>query len=542
MANNRQPLGIELVKRGIVSQQDIENALEFQRTHPSEKLGDILFEQNATGDVEGLLKNIGEILDEKTIMLTNYDIQVNVFDYISSDLMKQYLAVPFEVGEGTIKVCFASSNDKSAVDSVRMLMLNKGLVMEGYITFRPVIEKIIRQLTTGSIKIDEDTNVTTIVDNIIRKAMEMRASDIHIEPMEDCVRVRYRIDGKMVEIVKIDKEKQTQIINRLKSLSNMHQEKQEAQDGRIVAYSDYNIRSSSQPNIFGEKFVLRLLKKNNTIKSIFELGYPNDEKLFHKAFNRRNSITIIAAPTGEGKTTTLYSAISYLNKPDVNITTIEDPVEIRIPGLNQIEIDNVKTTFAGALRTVLRQDPNIILLGEIRDQETAEIAIQASQTGHYVLSTIHTLDAIETITRLRKIGISNYDLSSCIASTISQRLVRRLCPHCKKERPFNEKEKQFIKNIGDKYKVDFDIDNAVTYDPVGCEECNNTGFYDRIAIFETLIFTDSIKKLIAENASIFDLKEKALEQGYKPLIVEGIKRVLDGTTTMDELDDKLVIY
>ena len=542
MANNRQPLGIELVKRGIVSQQDIENALEFQRTHPSEKLGDILFEQNATGDVEGLLKNIGEILDEKTIMLTNYDIQVNVFDYISSDLMKQYLAVPFEVGEGTIKVCFASSNDKSAVDSVRMLMLNKGLVMEGYITFRPVIEKIIRQLTTGSIKIDEDTNVTTIVDNIIRKAMEMRASDIHIEPMEDCVRVRYRIDGKMVEIVKIDKEKQTQIINRLKSLSNMHQEKQEAQDGRIVAYSDYNIRSSSQPNIFGEKFVLRLLKKNNTIKSIFELGYPNDEKLFHKAFNRRNSITIIAAPTGEGKTTTLYSAISYLNKPDVNITTIEDPVEIRIPGLNQIEIDNVKTTFAGALRTVLRQDPNIILLGEIRDQETAEIAIQASQTGHYVLSTIHTIDAIETITRLRKIGISNYDLSSCIASTISQRLVRRLCPHCKKERPFNEKEKQFIKNIGDKYKVDFDIDNAVTYDPVGCEECNNTGFYDRIAIFETLIFTDSIKKLIAENASIFDLKEKALEQGYKPLIVEGIKRVLDGTTTMDELDDKLVIY
>ena len=542
MANNRQPLGIELVRRGIVSQQDIENALEFQRTHPSEKLGDILFEQNATGDVEGLLKNIGEILDEKTIMLTNYDIQVNVFDYISSDLMKQYLAVPFEIGEGTIKVCFASSNDKSAVDSVRMLMLNKGLVMEGYITFRPVIEKIIRQLTTGSIKIDEDTNVTTIVDNIIRKAMEMRASDIHIEPMEDCVRVRYRIDGKMIEIVKIDKEKQTQIINRLKSLSNMHQEKQEAQDGRIVAYSDYNIRSSSQPNIFGEKFVLRLLKKNNTIKSIFELGYPDDDKLFHKAFNRRNSITIIAAPTGEGKTTTLYSAISYLNKPDVNITTIEDPVEIRIPGLNQIEIDNVKTTFAGALRTVLRQDPNIILLGEIRDQETAEIAIQASQTGHYVLSTIHTLDAIETITRLRKIGISNYDLSSCIASTISQRLVRRLCPHCKKERPFNEKEKQFIKNIGDKYKVNFDIDNAVTYNPVGCEECNNTGFYDRIAIFETLIFTDSIKKLIAENASIFDLKEKALEQGYKPLIVEGIKRVLDGTTTMDELDDKLVIY
>ena len=257
---------------------------------------------------------------------------------------------------------------------------------------------------------------------------------------------------------------------------------------------------------------------------MFELGYPNDEKLFKKAFDRRNSITIIAAPTGEGKTTTLYSAISYLNKPDVNITTIEDPVEIRIPGLNQVEIDNVKTTFVGALRTVLRQDPNIILLGEIRDQETAEIAIQASQTGHYVLSTIHTIDAIETITRLRKIGISNYDLSSCIASTISQRLVRKLCPHCKKERPFRENEKEFIRKISDEYQMNFDIENAITYEPVGCDECNNTGFFDRTAIFETLIFTDEIKRLIADNATTFEIKKMALEQGYRPLIVEGIKK------------------
>lgn len=542
MANNKQPLGIELVRRGIVTQENIENALEFQKTHPDEKIGDILYEQNATANVNGLLECIGEVLNEKTIMLTTYDIQINTLDYISNDLMKQYLAVPFDIVNGTIKVCFASSNDESTIDSVRMLMLNKGLVMEEYITFKPIIQKIIRQLTAGSLSINEEANVTTVVDNIIRNAMEMRASDIHIEPMEDCIRVRYRIDGKMIEIVKIDKEKQTQIVNRLKSLSNMHQEKKEAQDGRITSYPDYNIRSSSQPNIYGEKFVLRLLKKNSTIKSIFDLGYPKDESLFKKAFNRRNSITIIAAPTGEGKTTTLYSAISYLNKPDVNITTIEDPVEIRIPGLNQVEIDNVKTTFAGALRTVLRQDPNIILLGEIRDRETAEIAIQASQTGHYVLSTIHTIDAIETITRLRKIGISNYDLSSCIASTISQRLVRKLCPHCKKERPFNEKEKNFIKSVENKYHIDFNVDSAVTYEPVGCEECNNTGFYDRIAVFETLIFTDEIKELIANDASTYEIRKVALEQGYRPLIVEGIKKVVEGITSMDELDDRLVIY
>ena len=542
MANNRQPLGIELVKRGIVSRDDIEKALEFQETHPKEKLGDILYEQNATPDTDGLLRNIGEILNEKTIMLTTYDIQVNTLDYISNDLMKKYLAVPFEASDGMIKVCFASSNDRSAVEAVRMLMLNRGLVMESYITFRPIIEKIIKTLTNGEVKIDGETNVTTVVDNIIRKAMDMRASDIHIEPMEDCVRVRYRIDGKMIEIAKIDKEKQTQITNRLKALSNMHQEKQEAQDGRIVEYQDYNIRSSSQPNIYGEKFVLRLLKKNSTIKNMFELGYPNDEKLFKKAFDRRNSITIIAAPTGEGKTTTLYSAISYLNKPDVNITTIEDPVEIRIPGLNQVEIDNVKTTFVGALRTVLRQDPNIILLGEIRDQETAEIAIQASQTGHYVLSTIHTIDAIETITRLRKIGISNYDLSSCIASTISQRLVRKLCPHCRKPRKFSDEEKEIIKKIGEKYNVEFNIEDEMTYDPVGCDQCNQSGYFDRIGIFETLLFTDKIKEMVVNGDSTIHIRKEALSENYKPLVIEGIRKVIDGITTLQEINSKLLFY
>lgn len=248
----------------------------------------------------------------------------------------------------------------------------------------------------------------------------------------------------------------------------MHQEKQEPQDGRIIMYPDYNIRVSSQKNINGEKFVLRLLKKDTTIKGLFDLGYPRDPKLLKDAFDKRNSITVIAAPTGEGKTTTLYSVIDYLDKPEINITTIEDPVEIRIPGLNQIEIDP-KTTFAGSLRTVLRQDPDIILVGEIRDQETAEIAMQAGQTGHYVLSTIHTLNAIEVVSRLRKMNISNYDISSTLATSISQRLVRKLCTNCRREREFTEQEKEIITKIGNKYGVEFNLDNAKTYDAVGCE-------------------------------------------------------------------------
>ena len=235
----------------------------------------------------------------------------------------------------------------------------------------------------------------------------------------------------------------------------MYQEKHEDQDGRIIKYPDYNIRVSSQKNIYGEKFVLRLLKKNQNIKSLYDLGFPKDKSV-RGCFEKRNSVTVMGAPTGEGKTTSLYSIINDLNRPEINITTIEDPVEIRIPGLNQIEMDS-KTTFASSLRTILRQDPDVILVGEIRDKETAEISMQAGQTGHYVLSTIHTIDAVEVITRLRKLGISNYDIASTLATTASQRLVRRLCPECAKEREFNPEELEIIKKVEDKYDIKFDL-------------------------------------------------------------------------------------
>lgn len=298
---------------------------------------------------------------------------------------------------------------------------------------------------------------------------------------------------------------------------------------------------SSQPNVYGEKFVLRLLKKNENIKNIFDLGFPLTEDELKKSINKRNSITIIAAPTGEGKTTTLYSIIDYLNRPEINITTIEDPVEIRIDGLNQIEID-ARSSFSGALRTVLRQDPDIILVGEIRDKETGEIAIQAGQTGHYVLSTIHTIDAIEVITRLRKMGLSDYDIASTLATSISQRLVRRLCPKCKKERKFNEEEKRIITAIAKRYGVEFDL-SRTTYDAIGCKYCNNTGYYDRIGIFEILDLTDEIKESIMNGKSSLDIKRQALQDSnYKPLVVDGIKKIIEGHTNLEELNRRLLIY
>ena len=537
----RQPLGIELVRRGIVNQEDISEALDYQKNHTKEKLGDILNELKLA-DSRKLLEAMGEILGEKAIYLTDTDIRIDITKFMSLDIARETKAIPFDIENGVIKVCFADTSNKQKVESVRLLMLNKGLVMEKYITFKANIEEVLRTISSVSTDtIDTDATGTKIVDNIIRSGMAKRASDIHVEPLEDSIRVRYRIDGRLFTVAKIDKEKQSQIIGRLKAISNMHQEKQEPQDGRIIMYPDYNIRVSSQKNIYGEKFVLRLLKKDTDIRGLFELGYPEDEKLLKDAFDKRNSITVIAAPTGEGKTTTLYSVINYLDRPEINITTIEDPVEIRIPGLNQIEIDS-KTTFAGSLRTVLRQDPDIILLGEVRDEETAEIAMQAGQTGHYVLSTIHTINAIEVISRLRKMKVSNYDIASTLATSISQRLIRKLCPYCKKEREFTEEEKRIIQEIAQKYNVKFDLSNAKTFDAIGCEKCNQSGYYERIGIFETLLITDPIKDLIVKNASTLEIREEAYKEGYKPMIVEGIKKIISGVTTLEELNSKLLFY
>lgn len=536
----RQPLGIELVKRGIVTEEDIARALDYQKTQPGKKIGDILNILKVC-DPYVLIDAMGEILEEKAIYLREADIKVNMLDYISMDLAKASKAIPFEVGGGKIKVCFADTSNRKNVETIRLLLLNKGLIMDKYITFETNIEEILSSLEGNSESIDVNADVSGFIDSVIKSAMEKRASDIHIEPLQKSLRIRYRIDGQLITATVVDNEKQSQIIGRLKAISNMHQEKQESQDGRIIMYPDYNIRVSSQRNIYGEKFVLRLLKKNEDVKEIFALGFPRDEKLLKEAFNKKNSITVIAAPTGEGKTTTLYSIIDYLNRPEINITTIEDPVEIRIDGLNQIEIDN-KTTFPGALRTVLRQDPDIILVGEIRDKETAEIAMQAGQTGHYVLSTIHTINSIEVVTRLRKMGISNYDIASTLATSVSQRLVRKLCPNCRKERDFTAEEKEIIREIGEKSGVTFDFEGKKTYDAVGCKKCHNSGYYDRIGIFEVLILNDKIRTLISNNASVLEIKEAAMEEGYLPLVIDGLNKVLNGITNLDELNNKLALY
>lgn len=541
----RQPIGVELVKRGIVTENDVQTALIEQKKSPNKKIGEILKEMNVC-DQRTLIQAIGDILGVKGVILTKESVQIDILDYISIEMAKRYHVVPFGLENGKIKVCFSDVTNRRNFEAVKMLMLNRGLVIDPYVSFISSIDDILDDLggsaATDNMKaMGEESNITELVDSIIKTAMKKRTSDIHIEPQKDEIRVRYRIDGELFVATTIAIEKLPQIVGRLKAISNMHQEIQESQDGRILLYDDYNIRVSSQRNVYGEKFVLRLLKKNNSIQSIFDLGYPGTPEDLDKSINKRNSITLIAAPTGEGKTTSLYSMLDYLNKPNINVTTIEDPVEIRIPGLNQIEVDP-KSTFSDNLRTILRQDPDIILVGEIRDKETAEIAMQAGQTGHYVLSTIHTIDAVEVITRLRKIGISDYDISSTLATAISQRLVRKICPNCRKERPFNDQEKKIITSIGEKYGIKYDLDNAVTYDAVGCAKCNHSGYAGRIACFEILNLDEETKELIMNGASSIEIRKCALKGTYRPLLVDGINKVVKGITTLDELNRKSRVF
>lgn len=542
MAGKKVPLGIELVKRKVATEADVKEAIRYQKEHPNTKIGEALAEIG-TIDEKKLVQAMSEILGEKVIIMRPELVNINISKYISIDTAKKNKVIPFDEINGKVKVCFADVNDPKIVEQIRLMLLHSGYSMEKYISFS---NKIMSTLESLEVDTTEDfgastKDITKMVDTIIKTGMEKRASDIHIEPMEKDIRVRYRVDGDMITVARIGKENQSQMIGRLKAISNMYQEKTESQDGRIIMYPGFNIRVSSQKTIYGEKFVLRLLKKDAKIRDIYELGFPREDNLISKYFDKRNSVTIVAAPTGEGKTTTLYSIIKVLNTSSVNIITLEDPVEVRLPGLNQVEMD-AKTTFASALRTVLRQDPNIVLVGEIRDLETAEIAMEAGQTGHYVLSTIHTINSIEVITRLRKLGISDYDIASTLATAVSQRLVRRVCPKCAQKREFTEDEKNKINSYAKKYNMEFDFKDKYTYDVIGCKECNMTGYSGRIAIIEILTLTDKIKELVMDGRSTFEIRKAALEEGFLPFEMDGIKKVVDGKITLQELNNKTLLF
>jgi len=539
--NRNNPLGVELINAGLITEEQLDQALKYQKAHPDLKLGEIVDILNMC-DKEKLLEVLAKKVGERAVILEdNVDIDYSL--YMSRDTVINNKAFPFSVQGNVVKVAFADPQNIKVVDAVKLQLLGKGLEMEKYATLYSMIMgqvKNVKNVQDKYVNTDEK-DTTILVDNIILTAIKQRASDIHVEPMESKIRIRYRIDGDLITVSELPKSRQAMLTGRLKSISNMHQEISTDQDGRINDYENYSIRVSTQKNINGEKFVLRLLKKNGNVRKLFDLGFPNDEALVKKAFDKRTSLIIMCAPTGEGKTTTLYSILDYLNRPDINVVTIENPVEIRMPEANQVEI-GYNVSFAGALRTVLRQDPNIILVGEIRDAETAKTAIEAGQTGHLVLTTIHTIDAIEAITRMRKMGISDYDVSSSVVTVVSQRLIRTLCPHCKKPHIMTESDKKYFETVEKYAEVKFDLEKATMFEPVGCKKCNNVGFIERTGAFEILCIDEVLKEKIASGESAIELRRYAMDNtGYKPLIVDAVNKCLEGITTIPEIEKKIVI-
>lgn len=382
----------------------------------------------------------------------------------------------------------------------------------------------------------DNAPIVLLVNKIIEQAVNERASDVHIEALEDSVRVRFRIDGVMQEMMRYEKELLNAIVARIKIISGMNiSEKRAPQDGRMTQRFDrveYDIRVSSLPTTFGEKIVMRLASKSALTRDKSELGFPEEEmRRFEQLVHVPHGIILVTGPTGSGKSTTLYTVLSELNEGSVNIVTVEDPVEADVDGINQVQVnEKAGLTFASALRSILRQDPDIIMIGEIRDEETAGIAVKAAITGHLVVSTLHTNSAASTITRLEDMGVEPYLIADSTVGIIAQRLVRRLCPKCKRQRAMTEEDKRRLHLRGSATPPIFEPNGQ------GCAFCNGTGYRGRIGVYEIMTVSPEIRKVVAGGGSADEIQRVALSEGMTTLRVGAAKLVLNGVTSIAEVE------
>lgn len=554
LRRERMRLGDMLIKQNVLTEDELKKALELQKGS-GKKIGEVLVDNGfITEDM--IVRALQMQLGLKVVQLTGVTIPKEVRNLVSVDILKKYTCIPFELdpyNANILHLAMADPMDMAAIDDISIVT---NLQIEPYIaTTRDILAAIDRcygasetldaarrftqeraQLRGGAA--DDDTDVSDapivqLVRSLIEQAIRQRASDIHIEALENKVRVRYRIDGALYERMVYDNSLLPAISTRIKILGGMDiSEKRKPQDGRMsimVDRQDYDIRISSLPTVHGEKIVMRLSSKLNLTRNKKDLGLPPDEmERFNHMLASPFGIILVTGPTGSGKSTTLYTALSELNKEAVNIVTVEDPVEADIEGINQVQVNNkVDLNFASALRSILRQDPDIIMIGEIRDRETAAIAVQASITGHLVVSTLHTNNAVGTLNRMADMGVERYLIADSVVGVIAQRLVRKLCSHCKKMRPATSEEKRVLRmNTQEDVNV---------YEPCGCDFCSHTGYYGRIGVFEIMEVNDEIRDLIAENGTTEELERAARNSGMRTLRENGINYVLNGTTSVEEM-------
>lgn len=547
-------LGDVLVNSGIISLQDLERGLAKQ-TGTDRKLGEVLVDEGLATE-ENIARALSDQMHYDMVEPQNAEIGEDILSLVPVSVLKKYKVLPLGYSKDNmmLRVAMADPMDIAALDDIHIItnmqvepvVATMGGIMlaidryYGQAEVNLALEEYARKKESQAMEQEDlysedvdNSPIVQLIRGMVEQAVRQRASDIHIEPMERQVRIRYRIDGVLYEKASYNIRLLPAMVARVKIIGGMDiSEKRKPQDGRITQTVDrreYDIRASVLPTIFGEKIVLRLASKNALAREKGQLGLrPAELKKFDRILGSPHGLLLVTGPTGSGKSTTLYTALSGLNREGVNIITVEDPVEANIDGVNQVQVNpKAELTFASSLRSILRQDPDIIMIGEIRDKETASIAVQASITGHLVLSTLHTNSAAGTITRLTDMGIEPYLIADAAVGVIAQRLVRRLCPVCKRARKAGAEELGLLMRLPG--------EDVTVYEPCGCPRCEGTGFQGRIGVYEIMEVTPPVRETISKGGSAEDIKKKALEEGMDTLRMSAAKYVLDGITSISEM-------
>jgi type IV pilus assembly protein PilB len=561
-------LGELLTKAGLITSDQLKEALRVQKESGG-KLGETLIKLSFVSE-EDITECLSQQFGVPSINLAHFEIDGSVIKLIPGDVARKYNILPVNKTGATITIAMADPTNVFAMDDIKFMTgynvepvvaseLGIKAAIDNYYGSSSALElkKVMEDLQNAEsadlevLEEDDDPDLTALADSaeeapvvklvnlILTDAIKRGASDIHIEPYEKEYRVRFRIDGILYEIMNPPLKLRDAMTSRMKILAKLDiSEKRLPQDGRIklkVKLEDKNkeldFRVSVLPTLFGEKIVMRLLDKDNLMLDMRKLGFEQDSLTrFEEAIFKPWGMVLVTGPTGSGKTNTLYSALSKVNSPEVNIMTAEDPVEFNLPGINQVQMkESIGLNFAATLRSFLRQDPNIILVGEIRDFETAEIAIKAALTGHLVLSTLHTNDAPSTINRLMNMGIEPFLVATATQLIAAQRLVRRVCGNCKEPVEMSD---QALLNLG--YKKD-EVGSFAVMKGRGCEKCNNTGYKGRVGLIEVMVIDDDIRDLILAGGTAIDIKRKAIENGMITLRRSGLVKIMNGVTTVEEV-------
>lgn len=528
----RKKLGDLLKEAGLVTEAQIIEAMTKKK--PTQKLGDVLVDQGYITESQ-LLEILGIQLNLKSVSLYSYPIDESLTHLISKDFARSNLLMPIKLDNNRLTVAM---NDPLDFYSIEEIELSTGYSLRPVIASKDDILQTINRIY-GAVEFDleqlgrDDSPAVRILDQLLISGVTMHASDIHIDPYENNVLIRFRVDGVLHTDRTLPKTLISSLVSRVKIMAGLNiMETRLPQDGRIstmISNNPVNLRVATLPTVFGEKIVIRILEMSNIFSNVKNIGLQEDTLAkYEKLIRQPSGLILLTGPTGSGKTSTLYGSINELNTPAMNIITVEDPVEYQLYGINQVQVNNdIGLTFASGLRSILRQDPNIIMVGEIRDSETAQISIRAALTGHLVFSTLHTNSAIEAIPRLYDMGIENYLVFSSVKGIMAQRLVKRICKDCAQTHPANQAERDVFNKRG------MDIEEVTV--GVGCNACRQTGYRGRMAIHELIVITDAIKTMLMDNANMKELEEHLRNTGVTFLIDDGLEKVKQGKTTIDEV-------